>query len=106
MKTNKRNAKILRKKIQYHKVDCVFGFLDEYKIFVNVNSSSIKRFSTYKEKSDAIIHKYEYSFDYDIKIRAKRSTAIANPWDDYRSYVYKNEKSWKHSTKRKKQHYK
>lgn len=78
----------------------------EYEILPNVKSNVHKKFSTIQEKSLFEKHENELK-EYGINIRRRRSKSnIPNPWDDYPSYVYKNRKSWKSSTKRSKQYYK
>lgn len=78
----------------------------EQEILPNVKSKSFKKFSNIQEKSLFELHEKELK-DYGFHIRRKRSkSSLANSWDDYPSYVYKNKKSWKSSTKRSKQYYK
>lgn len=78
----------------------------EREVLPNVKSSVHKNFSTIQEKSLFELHENELK-EYGFHIRRRRSkSSLANPWDDYPSYVYKNKKSWKSSTKRRKQYYK
>lgn len=81
--------------------------MNEYEVFPNLISGCHKHFSTKQEKSLYEMHQYEYFKEYNLKLRGKRSKRnLADPWDDYPSFVYDSLKSWKHSTKRKKQYYK
>ena len=66
-----------------------------------------KRFSTKQERSLFLMHELEYEKEYCLKLRRKRSaTNLPTSWDDIYTSVNKTKKSWKHSTKRKKQYYK
>ena len=78
----------------------------EYKIYPNVRSSCHRQFSTLQERAFFEQHENELS-EYGFNIRRRRSkSTLPNSWDDLPSYVYKNAKSWKSSTKRRKQYYK
>ncbi|OCF97475.1 hypothetical protein A9G08_00390 [Gilliamella sp. wkB195] len=69
-----------------------------------IRSYMNKCFSTKQEKSAYYIHMIEYKH-FNLKIRACRGRNIANPRDDYTSYVYKMSKSWKYKSKRKRQYH-
>ncbi len=73
--------------------------------YPSVRSGIHKHFSTKQEKSYFFLHLIECR-GYPIKLRAARGKALANPWDDYPSYVYSLAKSWKHNSKRRYQYYK
>lgn len=78
-----------------------------YTDFPNLRAGCHKKFSLKQEKSLFAMHEYEYAKEYNLKLRRKRSTkGLPDPWDDYPSYVWDLQKSWKHSTKRKRQYYK
>ncbi len=74
-------------------------------VYPSVRSGTHKRFSTRQEKSYFFLHEIECK-GYPIKLRAARGRALANPWDDYPSYVYDLAKCWKHNSKRRCQYYK
>lgn len=76
-----------------------------WEIYPSVRSRYHKHFSTKQEKSYYFLHKIE-SRGYPIKLRAARGRILADPWDDYPSFVYRFAKSWKHNSKRHKQYYK
>lgn len=76
----------------------------EIEYYTYVHSESHKHFSTKQEKTAYCIHMIEYK-QYKLKIRPSRGSNIANPWDDYPSYVYKMSKSWKYKSKRKRQYH-
>ncbi|SEG19257.1 hypothetical protein [Vibrio hangzhouensis] len=73
--------------------------------YVAIRSGTHKHFSTKQEKSFYFLHQIECK-GYPIKLRAARGKALADPWDDYASTVYKTVKSWKHNSRRQKQYYK
>lgn len=76
-----------------------------WEVYPSIRSSIHKHFSTRQEKSYFFLHLIECK-GYPVKLRAARGRALANPWDDYPSSVYDIAKSWKHNSKRRKQHYK
>jgi hypothetical protein len=84
-------------------------FCDEMldrEIFPNIKSGVHKKFSNIQEKSFFELHENELK-EYGFSIRRRRSNkSLPDCWDDYPSYVYKNKKSWKKSTKRCNQYYK
>jgi len=80
-----------------------FGYL--WEVYPSIRSGTHKHFSTKQEKSFYFMHLTELKA-YPIKLRATRGRALANPWDDYPSFVYGLAKSWKHNAKRCKQYYK
>lgn len=54
-----------------------------------------------------MMHEIEYKKAYGLKLRGRRSPRnLPDSWDDLHCEIYDVEKSWKHSTKRKKQYYK
>ncbi|MFA0135374.1 hypothetical protein AB4440_24235 [Vibrio splendidus] len=73
-------------------------------LYPSVRSGTHKHFSTKQEKSYYFLHKIECR-EYPVKQRATRGRALANPWDDYPSYVYGLAKSWKYNSKRQNQYY-
>lgn len=75
-----------------------------WKVYPNVRSGTHKHFSTKQEKSFYFMHLVECK-GYPVKLRAARGKALANPWDDYPSFVYDVAKSWKHNSKRRNQYY-
>ncbi|AVI65767.1 hypothetical protein CKQ84_07595 [Shewanella sp. WE21] len=75
-----------------------------WNFYPSIRSGIHKRFSTKQEKSFYFIHLIECR-GYPVKLRAARGKALAEPWDDYPTYVYDVAKSWKHSSKRKHQYY-
>ena len=75
-----------------------------WKVYPNVRSGTHKNFSTKQEKSFYFMHLVECK-GYPVKLRAARGKALANPWDDYPSFVYDVAKSWKHNSKRRNQYY-
>lgn len=77
----------------------------QWDVYPNVRSAIHKHFSTKQEKSYFFLHKVEYR-EYPIKLRAARGKALANPWDDYPTYIYDVAKCWKHNSKRRYQYYK
>lgn len=73
----------------------------------NLRAGCHKKFSVIQEKSLFLMHEYEYAKEYGLKMRRKRSTkGLPDPWDDLPSFVWDLQKSWKHSTKRRRQYYK
>ena len=94
-----------RLKQQYHR--CInhrhLGYL--WEVYPSIRSGIHKRFSTKQEKSFYLMHLAECK-EYPVKLRASRGKALANPWDDYPSFVYDLAKSWKHNSKRRYQYYK
>lgn len=73
--------------------------------YPNVRSGMHKVFSTKQEKSYYYMHLIECR-GYPIKLRAARGGELADPWEDYPSYVYSVAKSWKHNSNRRSQFYK
>lgn len=73
-------------------------------IYPLVRSGTHKRFSTKQERSCYFLHIIECR-GYPIKLRVARGTGLAEPWDDYPSYLDKEAKSWKHNSKRSKQYF-
>lgn len=63
-----------------------------------------RRFSTKQEKSCAQMHEIEYK-DYGLKIRCRRSNNLIDAWEDIPSFVYRGERDWKRSSKRKNQYF-
>lgn len=83
----------------------LFGQNELITIYPNVRSSVYKIFSTKQEKSTYFSNMIEYKH-YKLKIRAKRGKNIKSLWSYTKlSNVYRNAKSWKHNSKRKKQYY-
>lgn len=107
--SNKKNKKLKKQYRNYYINKSFSTYLDEiyeYEVYTDVRSQSHKRFSKKQEKSLYVMHELEYRREYNLKMRRKRSARnLAEPWDDYPSYVLDAVKSWKHSTKRKKQYY-
>jgi hypothetical protein len=82
------------------------GEVDSWEVFPDIRSQCHKKISSKQEKSFFIQHENEYK-EYGLKLRRRRSANnLFDSWDDLPSYVYKNRKSWKQSTKRKNQYYK
>ena len=73
--------------------------------YPNLRNSIIKKFSTIQEKAAYFQHSIECK-EWKVNLRAKRGTGLANVNDDYRTSAYSLAKSWKHNSKRKRQHYK
>ena len=102
---------IKKTKVQYRDAHNSFRFIYkgidlEFLTYPNMRSGCHKHFSTKQEKSFYIMHQIEYK-DYPLRMRSKRSSSsLAEPWDDFPSYVYDKRKSWKHNSKRKNQYYK
>jgi hypothetical protein len=93
--------------LRKYKVTCSrFGFVSEIEILPSIRSGCHKNFSILNEAKQAFRHKEdEYRKLY--KIRGKRTrSGLPNVWDDYPSYVYSMEKSWKYNSRRKKQWFK
>lgn len=66
-----------------------------------------KLYSNKKEAALFSAHKQEYGNEYKLKLRSKRSNRIlAKPWNEEKTSFLDKTKSWKDSTKRKKQYYK
>ena len=86
-----------------HKVDDKYSqYL--WKLYPSIRSGVFKHFSTKQEKSVYFIHLVECK-GYPVKLRAARGKQLADPWNDYPTYVYDVAKSWKHNSKRKFQYY-
>lgn len=85
----------------------IFEFEDGYHYYPNARNYVHRRISTKQECSLYQIHEIEYAREYNLRLRAKRSPRnLPTSWDDLYCEMYDVEKSWKHSTKRKKQYYK
>lgn len=83
----------------------LFGQNELITIYPHVRSSVYKIFSTKQEKSAYFLHMIEYKH-YKLQIRPKRGKNIKSLWGYTKlSNVYRNAKSWKHNSKRKKQYY-
>lgn len=119
-KTYKKKNKHEKKKEQYrdsfvqdyiplYKMRSSLGLetrIEESTDFPNLREGCHKRFSVIQEKSLFLMHELEYAREYNLKLRRRRSSkSLPDPWDDYPSYVWDLQKSWKHSTKRKNQYY-
>lgn len=72
--------------------------------YPNLKSASFKHFSTKQEKSKALIDIIEYK-EFGLKVRQKRSSGLANPYDDYVGTIWNTRKSWKHKSKKRKQYF-
>jgi hypothetical protein len=78
-----------------------------YECYPFLRNYCFKRFSTKQERSLFLMHELEYEKEYGLKLRRRRSPKnLPNSWDDIHTSVRDTEKSWKHSTKRKRQYYK
>lgn len=92
-------------KQQYrHSVKRTFWYGFQWENYPSVRSGTHKHFSTKQEKSYYFLHQIECR-EFPIKLRAKRGKALADPWDDYPSYVYDVAKSWKHNSRRRNQYF-
>lgn len=116
------NFKIKRKKVVYHQEICEYIYEDvdgTLKLDRSIHYQNTKITSgwnrwvngkIYSNKREAALysaHKQEYATEYKLKLRSKRSHRIlASPWNEEPSSFMDKTKSWKDSTKRKKQYYK
>ncbi|WP_432709730.1 hypothetical protein [Pedobacter sp.] len=72
--------------------------------YLRLRNHCIRKFSTKQEKACYFQHKIELR-EYPVKLRKARGRALAHVNDDFPSYSYKLEKSWKHNSRRKNQWY-
>jgi hypothetical protein len=78
---------------------------DEY--FPNIKNYYFRKIKTKQERMFFEHHNLEYSKEFNLKLRKRRSSKnLPNSWDEIHSGVFKTNKSWKHNSKRKKQYYK
>lgn len=75
--------------------------------YPNLRNYYYRSFSTKQEKSLSILHSIECKeMGIKVKIRAKRGQSLPDAWDDIKATFHYVRNSWKHNSKRSRQHYK